>query len=359
MFDRKHLVCVCLSVVSVAGLRLHSPKFQRRVVSVRATDSDWKPESVRWYSADSVILEDAGVLDGTVLPLLPRENVVLLPGSEHLLDMSEPRSRKLYSDLAASGKREFATTFAAADGSFAEVASVLQLDEPADSTKAAAQETLSISCTVVWRLAINRVLMPRSWMSDNGGSDDSYLKAELTEVPERWAAASNGDDEAYSHILKSLCADVLEVVALQEAEQEDPRASFDGLRADAFARGPQGDANLWSLAAAWQSLAAARVQQSVNECDAASEAAVERYFAARPQERAASGSSGKIPIPPALRDELKALQSSAGRAIMARIEAATIPYQLLLQATDQADRARIIQAAVSVEKARLLARKEA
>ena len=67
--------------------------------------------------------------NATVYPLFPLGSVVYLPETQHILNIFEPRYRKMYNDILLSGSRSFAVVMQNEFGQLAECASLFYLED--------------------------------------------------------------------------------------------------------------------------------------------------------------------------------------------------------------------------------------
>ena len=116
--------------------------------------------------------------DSPVYPLFPLGGTVYLPNTQHVLNIFEPRYRKMYNDILFSGSRQFAVCYVSDTGQFAETASVFYLEdlkEVSEQTKDQVKYVCKHKCTK--RIRIKKVLNPKAW-----GDASTYLRVEAEEL---------------------------------------------------------------------------------------------------------------------------------------------------------------------------------
>mmetsp|Transcript_50466 Transcript_50466/g.141244 ORF Transcript_50466/g.141244 Transcript_50466/m.141244 type:complete len:456 (-) Transcript_50466:66-1433(-) len=172
---------------------------------------DW-PET-RWLPDINVSapdVEPVGEIDGeaiSVLPLFPCGSVACMPHSEHVLNIFEPRYRKLYDDILVSGSRRFVVTAVHPDtGRFAEVGAVFYLEDLRDVSVQSSDQVKYV-CThrVIGRVRIRRFLNPSSWEDES-----TYLRVETTPLEDVHEGENFEEQEA------ALMARLQQVVQLQK-----------------------------------------------------------------------------------------------------------------------------------------------
>ena len=119
-----------LACVAVSAFAPPSTRIALRHTTRRATPELEAPPDIRWLAKlnpQQPDREPSGANGTMVLPLFPLGAVAYTPGSTQVLNIFEPRYRKMYSDILMSGGRRFVTTMVNSEDSdtLAEVGVVL------------------------------------------------------------------------------------------------------------------------------------------------------------------------------------------------------------------------------------------
>ena len=123
-----------LACVAVSAFAPPSTRIALRHTTRRATPELEAPPDIRWLAKlnpQQPDREPSGANGTMVLPLFPLGAVAYTPGSTQVLNIFEPRYRKMYSDILMSGGRRFVTTMVNSEDSdtLAEVGVVLYLED--------------------------------------------------------------------------------------------------------------------------------------------------------------------------------------------------------------------------------------
>lgn len=127
--------------------------------------------------------------NANILPCFPLGATVYPPLQPQILNIFEPRYRKMYNDILLSGSRRFVTTLSVPEmrngkqigSNFAEVGSVWYLEELKEVSEMT-QDRVKFVCRhfVESRVRIKRVVNPGDWVQSlSGASSSDYLKVEV------------------------------------------------------------------------------------------------------------------------------------------------------------------------------------
>ena len=207
-----------------------------------------------------------------------------------MLNIFEPRYRKMYSDILMSGSRRFVTTMVNPDGEgeLAEVGVVLYLED----LKEVSQQTndaVKYVCShkvLDTRVAIHAILNP-----GDSATRETYMKCEVSELTDDDEPAEDADKTPAAGEADVMAA-LFEVAAMQEDGKEDVRFSRDAVQKLDAGRGV-GSGSLWGVVELWKSFLDARAQAAPRRHRAVLRGAVRRAQpavprAARPGDRAAA-----------------------------------------------------------------------
>jgi hypothetical protein len=115
-----------------------------------------------------------------ILPLFPLGTIVYTPNSEHILNIFEPRYRKMYSDILMNGTKRFVVSMShpTESGRFAATGVLFELKDLKEVSERTADQIKYIcSHRVTGRVHIHRILNPSAWESR-----ETYLRVEGTIV---------------------------------------------------------------------------------------------------------------------------------------------------------------------------------
>jgi hypothetical protein len=311
--------------------------------------------------------------ESSIYPLFPLGGTVYLPTTHHVLNIFEPRYRKMYNDILFSGSRQFAVCYVSETGQFAEIATVFYLEdlkEVSQQTNDQVKYVCKHKCTK--RVRIRKVLNPEAW------SDAStYLRVEAEELDDvvmlpptgaldaadlsKNATAlqpSAGDDE-WTADKRALCAQFDDVIALQDSFKEEPRFSpaLKGVfTADDIVE-TKGDEKLWALATLWQTFASERIRLLSKKGSQEIESKLLAYITKNGTISPNSLAGKELEVPTWLQKEIARMTSEFRREMSENEDSTTVPYQQMLQAESRGERIRILRRVVVEEMRRLEAKK--
>ena len=202
------------------------------------------------------------------------------PNSEHVLNIFEPRYRKMYTDILMNGSKRFvvAMSHPTKEGTFAEVGVIFHLDDLKEVSEQT-NDQIKYICThsVTGRVKLHRVLNPEAW-----SSRETYLKVEGTIIDEGddddGDSAEQKTDEVptdiYTSLMQSQRGSVpgekklqktfKGLVQRQHELEEDVRFTRASVTNLAVSKG-DGDNGLWMTVRLWQSFIEQRLVARQNE----------------------------------------------------------------------------------------------
>ena len=318
--------------------------------------------------------------DSMVLPLFPLGNVArgpgvstfpktrarpretarrrYTPGSTQVLNIFEPRYRKMYSDILMSGSRRFVTTMVNPDGEgeLAEVGVVLYLED----LKEVSQQTndaVKYVCShkvLDTRVAIHAILNP-----GDSATRETYMKCEVSELTDDDEPAEDAE-QAPAAGEADVMAALFEVAAMQEDGKEDVRFSRDAVQKLDAGRGV-GSGSLWGVVELWKSFLDARAQAAGRKVQQDVQNRLIKYLT---DKSGGEAKAGELPqsvnlseLPPDLQRDVKNLRERVMDDVAPLVDEQTRGIQTLLQAESHADRLDLFLDMVNKEKSRLTARK--
>ena len=293
----------------------------------------------------------------TVVPLFPL-GVTYLPYTKPVLNIFEPRYRKMYSDILMSGSRRFVTTMVNPDGEgeLAEVGVVLYLED----LKEVSQQTndaVKYVCShkvLDTRVAIHAILNP-----GDSATRETYMKCEVSELTDDDEPAEDAD-KAPAAGEADVMAALFEVAAMQEDGKEDVRFSRDAVQKLDAGRGV-GSGSLWGVVELWKSFLDARAQAAGRKVQQDVQNRLIKYLT---DKSGGEAKAGELPqsvnlseLPPDLQRDVKNLRERVMDDVAPLVDEQTRGIQTLLQAESHADRLDLFLDMVNKEKSRLTARK--
>jgi len=307
-------------------------------------DSDSFPDPpIAWLPAlnSDSIMEEAG-RDGEIYPLFPLGQNAYLPGTEHSLNIFEPRYRQLYSDIMESGRKKFAVTMVDPEtGRFAEAAVLFHLED----LKEVSQQTMDqvkfiCSHKVVDRVRIRRVLNPKAW-----DDQSTYLRVEVDPIKDEDESNEYPSEEA------DLCNGFDSIVNLQSANQEEPRFST-SLRGAFATGGKLSDERVWTMASLIQTLSNERVRVKAQLGSKTVEKKVMDFIT---KNGTVEPNEGVQDIPDYLRREIMLMTQSIQREVDGMMGTFSMPFQQLIQSGSKRERIGIMKRMLADEERRLRA----
>jgi len=373
------------------------PRRRRSALAPRRATATEDDQEIRWLPPLNPQRPEAepSEADGTmVLPLFPLGSIAYTPGSTQVLNIFEPRYRKMYSDILMSGGRRFVTTMVNPDepATLAEVGVVLYLE---DLKEVSEQTNDAVKYVCSHRVLDSRVTIHRVLNPAESKTRETYMRCEVSDMTDadevaEGAPPADGDAAREAAVLEALC----EVAALQDEGKEDVRFSREAVGKLAAARGV-GAGSLWGVVELWKNFldaraqaAGRRVQQDVQNrlikrpaertyasavprrsSRSHARSAPRRASGTRPRSRYLSDKSGsedasQLPqsvnlseLPPDIQRDVRTLRDRVMDDVAPLVDEQTRGVQRLLQCESHAARLDLFEAMVRNEKNRLLARK--
>jgi len=275
-----------------------------------------------------------------------------------VLNIFEPRYRKMYSDILMSGSRRFVTTMVNPDGEgeLAEVGVVLYLED----LKEVSQQTndaVKYVCShkvLDTRVAIHAILNP-----GDSATRETYMKCEVSELTDDDEPAEDADKTPAAGEADVMAA-LFEVAAMQEDGKEDVRFSRDAVQKLDAGRGV-GSGSLWGVVELWKSFLDARAQAAGRKVQQDVQNRLIKYLT---DKSGGEAKAGELPqsvnlseLPPDLQRDVKNLRERVMDDVAPLVDEQTRGIQTLLQAESHADRLDLFLDMVNKEKSRLTARK--
>ena len=236
--------------------------------------------SVQWLPSviGAKTVPEAGNLDADaqVLPLFPLGGIVYIPNSEHVLNIFEPRYRKMYTDILMNGTKRFVVSMSHPNqpGRFAAtgvVFELLDLKEVSEQT----QDQIKYICShkVTGRVKLHRILNPEAWESR-----ETYLRVEGTlledDDDDKNNKATVAGDDIYGSLTQAVPGNPVEekklrnafadLVEIQHELEEDVRFTRASVVTLAVKPGA-GEQGLWQTVRLWQSFVDQRLMARQNE----------------------------------------------------------------------------------------------
>lgn len=221
--------------------------------ALEAAGSDWQGPTVRWLPLIDPTMEDLdpSLAGPGVLPLFPLgAPAFYMPNMECELNIYEPRYRRLYNDILASGSRRFVVVGVHPDGDrVAEVGVVFYLTDLRDVSERTRNEVKYVcNHKVIGRVRLGRILNPSQWEEAR-----TYLRVETAPLEDDDAAADEGGDAGSLAQLEAEVVSELEgVFRLHDQLQGQGDHRFMPSESVRHVNASRADVGgLWGLAALW------------------------------------------------------------------------------------------------------------
>jgi len=226
-----------------------------------ASNSEEVKSQLRWLPPSNPSVaeaESSGLPDTMVLPIFPLGSVAYCPDSTHVLNIFEPRYRKLYDDILLNGSRRFVVTMANVEqaGQFAEVGVIFYLKDLREVSEQT-QDQVKYICEheVIGRVKILSILNPLA-----GIDRSTYMKAEVLPL-------EDVDTEVDCSAAESEMIDQLEKVVKLQGELGEEVRFIENVR-NLFDASRTGEKSLWAMVELWKvylSTRMSRKSQSVQQ----------------------------------------------------------------------------------------------
>jgi len=327
-------------------------------------------DSVSWLPSvigDTEPSNISSVRNGAeILPLFPLGGIVYTPNSEHILNIFEPRYRKMYSDILMNGTKRFVVSMSHPEeqGRFAETGVLFELEdlkEVSEQTK----DQIKYVCNhrVTGRVKLHRIINPQDWESretyltvegtiyDDTGKDEEENDGKSNIV----VSAAETKLSAGESALKQSFASLVEIQHELEEDVRFTRASVDAL---AVYDGP-GENGLWQTIRLWQAYADQRLVARQNELQKNFQDKLQEFLTKEKglEQDQLPSTVGFQDLSPELQNEVKALQKRMGIELQPLILESTLTMQKILEAKAHEDRCDLLRYFIDAERKRLSARK--
>jgi len=307
----------------------------------------------------------SSIRDGSeILPLFPLGGIVYTPNSEHVLNIFEPRYRKMYNDILMNGTKRFVVAMSHPEeqGRFAQTGVLFELEdlkEVSEQTK----DQIKYVCNhrVTGRVTLHRVINPQDWESREtyltveGTIYDDTDKDEEEKDEKSDAVAASIEVSSQETDLKQSFADLVEIQHELEEDVRFTRASVDAL---AVSDGP-GENGLWQTIRLWQAYADQRLVARQNELQKDFQEKLQEFLTTEKglEQNQLPSTVGFQDLSPELQKEVKALQKRMGLELQPLILESTLTMQKILEAPAHEDRCELLSYFIETERKRLSARK--
>jgi len=354
---RSVAACALYVVSGFAPLAARAPVMTRRS---SASDINAPPE-IQWLAKLDPLQPDsqpgptANQENGTlVLPLFPLGAVAYTPGSTQVLNIFEPRYRKMYNDILMTGGRRFVTTMVNPDegDELAAVGVVLYLE---DLKEVSEQTNDAVKYVCSHKVLDSRVRILQILNQGDSSTRETYLKCEVQELTDD----DEGQETSELAQLEAAVRDSLRDVAdMQDSGKEDVRFSRDAVGKLDAGRGV-GTGSLWGVVELWKNFLDARAQAAGRKVQQDVQNRLIKYLSDKN-----AGDSKEMPqsvnlseLPPDLQRDVRTLRDRVMEDVGPLVEEQTTGVQRLVQASSHAERLQLFERMVANEKSRLTARK--
>lgn len=345
-------------------------------------------DSVSWLPSvtSSEKIDISSVREGAeILPLFPLGGIVYTPNTKHILNIFEPRYRKMYNDILMNGSKRFVVSMSHPEkgGTFAQMGVLFELEDLKEVSEQTNDQVKYIcNHRVVGRVQMHQILNPHVWTTR-----ESYLKVEATviiENDENTAAVEEQQQQQptqekknsglvgdiYSSILskfsnpapkeeEELRTSFLGLVNLQHELQEDVRFTRSSIHSLSLNSGNNEDDCLWSTIRLWQSYIEQRLMARQNELQREFQEKLLKFLTKEKgvKEEELPSAIGYQDLSPALQQEVKQLQKLMAVELQPLILESTLAMQKILEASSHKERLDLLKFFVDKERKRLQTKK--
>jgi len=284
------------------------------------------------------------------MPIFPL-GATYLPYTTTVLNIFEPRYRKMYNDILFNGARRFAVVNVDAEtGRFAEVGVIFYLDDLKEVSEQTDDRVKYVGThSVKGRVEIKQVLNPSA-----GVSRETYMKAEVHEFEDDGVGAG-ADAE------KRVEEQFIELVELQTKLSEEPRFT-EAVKTNLLLGPGSGaeDRGLWATVALWQQFLEQRAAVMGQKMQRDIQKGVVSYLKSNSLQDELVNARGEVrmeDLPAPLLEEIRGIQERYRGEIEAMdADPYSLNFQLLLQARSHAERLDLFGGILGQERKRLAAR---
>ena len=203
----------------------------RRSLS-EAVSSEGEVPSVRFLphldmEQDSEPDEGARIMDGTILPVFPIQDVLFMPYNTPNLTMIHKRHRKMYEEISFTGARQFAVVYQQSDGRMLDVACVFYLTDVLTN----ANRTLYVGeHTITGRVLLKRILNPSDYVPPELDQEAQFGQVGFRQATEPTPVTSEAE-EAVQAKKNYLIAQAEALVDIDPVDEEAEAAAATELSA--------------------------------------------------------------------------------------------------------------------------------
>jgi len=349
----------------------------------------WLP-SLKSYStstSDITSSSSSGSSDSNenseILPFFPLGGIVYTPNSEHVLNIFEPRYRKMYTDILMNGSKRFVVSMShpSKEGVFAQTGVIFYLEDLKEVSELT-DDKVKYICNhkVTKRIKLHKVLNPEAWENketylkiegtildddddddeDDGSDSDSSKEAKDEEVSDNdiyktlAAKASSGSKVKKSKEEEQLVSSFTELVNKQHEAGEDVRFTIGSIQTLALKPGG-GDDGLWQTIRLWQSFIDQRLIARQNEMQMEFQTKLIEFLKKEKgfDENKLPSTIGYNDLSPDLQQEVQALQKRMSSELQPLVLESTLTIQIILEANDHVERLNLLKYFMDAEKKRL------
>lgn len=336
--------CVVMTLVFRGAMSLVAPPSPRLRTALQVRRYDDLPEvgflrPLDWRDGEYKPSRQRG---HRVMPLFPLPGTYV-PGSQVILNIFEPRYRKLYSDILQSGERKLVVTFETGYRELAEVGVVLHVDDLKEVSEQTDNKIKYVCSHTVLEtpVRIHRVLNPK-----DDRDKKTYFRCEVSDV-------TDVEDEDDLDLEAQIAQKLVECSDLQASYGDVVRFQKDAVEKLTATRGV-GAGSLWSVVELWANFLDGKAQVMAQKERKLVQDRLVDFLSNRTE------TSGEVPsqIPlSALPDKLRKDIENLPRSVEDKLEPITTAkvegIQRLLQATKHTDRLKLFLIMISAESRRL------
>jgi len=307
---------------------------------------------INWAAPIDTSAPDSEPTDGsTVVPLFPL-GVTYLPYTKHVLNIFEPRYRKMYNDILMNGARRFMVcNIDGETGRFAEVGVLFYLDDLKEVSEQTGDRVKYVgSHSVTTRVRLKKVLNPQVTTTR-----ETYLRAEVEELTDTDAGEASEAEEA------TMRQQFEELVDMQGKLGEEPRFTEAVKESLSFERGSgTDDTGLWGTILLWQQFLEQRTSVLGQKMQREMQKTVVAFLKDNEIDEGLVNSRGEMrleDLPEPLAGEIRGIQRRYREELE---DMSSDPYglqfQALLQAPSHKERLLVLEEIIGKERKRLAAR---
>ena len=315
-------------------------------------DDSPNAEPVQWLAPldENVFAAAPTKAEGrSTMPIFPLGAVAYTPGSEHVLNIFEPRYRQMYNDIIENGARRFVVTMVNQEheSQYAEVGVVFYMNDLSEVSQQTGDQ-IKYVCrhSVIGRVRIHGVLNQRSAFTR-----DTYMRAEVSDI-------ADDDDDADTRAEEEELVKQLALISELGESTEDVRIAPSAIATLTAKRGTE-PGSLWAIIELWKGYLEARAMAVRNRLSNDVQKRVVKYLTDDGEK-----SVDEIPqqvnvdeLPASLQAEIKGLTDMLQQEIAPMLSEQTTSVQRMLQATSHRHRLALVADVVEQERRRIAARR--